>query len=225
MILVNEEGENCIVITPGANNELSPEHIQKIEEEIATAYMVVLQMEIPLATVRKVCELSSKYNTEILLNVAPAREIDTDLIKLVDILVVNETEIEKVSGKSIEKLGEEGVIDTILAQGAKTVILTLGRKGCVVKNNKINEHISAFEVDTVDTTAAGDTFCGSLVAQLSNGVELVEAIKFATAASAICVTRMGAQPSIPNEAEVSVFLTKDVALAGNGNGKSNFNKK
>jgi ribokinase len=210
MILVNKEGENVIVITPGANQELSPVYIEKIEDEIATARMVVLQMEIPIETVTKVCEIASKYQTEVLLNVAPARAVDASLLRMVDIVVVNETEIEKISGMRIETAGEEAVIDSILSMGANTVILTLGRNGCIVKNNSVLQHIPAFQVDAVDTTAAGDTFCGALAAQLGKGTDLVEAVRFATASSAICVTRMGAQPSIPSEAEVITFLSKDV---------------
>ena len=221
MILVNEEGENCIVVTAGANHELSPDYIEKIEFEIATAFMVVLQMEIPFESVKKVCELANKYNTEILLNVAPAREIDADLLRMVDILVVNETEIEKVSRQTIASMGEEGVMDSLLSGGAKTVILTLGRSGCLVKNKKISRHIPAFQVDTVDSTAAGDTFCGSLAAQLSRGIDLTEALKFATAASAVCVTKMGAQPSIPTDAEVNQFLSKGIAVIDSGNIKMN----
>jgi ribokinase len=219
MILVNNEGENCIVITPGANNKLSADYIETIEEEIATASIVVLQMEIPMGTVNKVCELASKYSTDILLNVAPAREVNSDLLRLVDILVVNETEIEKVSGKKIEALGEEAVIDSILGMGPKTVILTLGRNGCLVKNNDSIQHVPAFLVEAIDTTAAGDTFCGALVARLSKGSGLIDSIKFATAASAICVTKMGAQPSVPAEADVQEFLSRDVALVENGAGR------
>lgn len=225
MILVNKEGENCIVITPGANQELSSDYIENIEDEIATASIVVLQMEIPMDTVRKVCEIASRFNTQVLLNVAPAREVDASLLKLVDILVVNETEIEKISGMSIATDGEEAVIESILAMGAGTVILTLGRKGCVVRNHQVNTHINAFQVEAVDTTAAGDTFCGALVAKLSKGVELVDALKFATASSAVCVMKLGAQPSIPTEKEVEAFLSQDVALVENGADKSNQSNK
>jgi len=225
MILVNAEGENCIVITPGANHELSSEYIEKIEDEIATAYMVVLQMEIPIDTVKKVCQIAEKYNTEVLLNVAPARKVDADLLRMVDILVVNETEIEAISGMSIESHGEEAVIDAILARGAETVILTLGRNGCIAKSESARHVVQAFMVDAVDTTAAGDTFCGALVARLSKGHDLPEALKFATASSAICVTRMGAQPSIPTEEEVNVFLSKDNAVIENGNHWMNAGKK
>ena len=124
---------------------------------------------------------------------------------VVEILVVNETEIETICGRRIDELGEERIIDKLLAMGAKTVILTLGKKGCLVKSNTLNEHIPAFEVETLDSTAAGDTFCGALVAQLSKGVAIVEAIRFATAAAAICVTRIGAQPSIPKENDIRNF--------------------
>lgn len=209
VILVNDEGENCIVVTPGANHELLPDHIAAIDEEIGRSAMVVLQMEIPFETVKKVIAVSAARNVPVLLNVAPAREIGADLLKMIEILVVNETEGEKVSGQSISSVGEDGVIDKLMSMGAKTVVLTLGKKGCIVKNATTTKRIPAFEVDAVDTTAAGDTFCGALVAQLSKGKDLVEAVKFATAASAICVTRMGAQPSIPSESEVAIFLTKN----------------
>jgi ribokinase len=210
VILVNDEGENCIVVTPGANHELLPKHIEAIDEEISKAGVVVLQMEIPFETVTKVIASASKHNVPVLLNVAPAREVSADLLKMVAILVVNETEGEKVSGTSIATVGEEGVLDKLIAMGAKTVILTLGKKGCIVKNSSGVTHIPAFNVEAVDTTAAGDTFCGALVAGLSKGKDLIEAVKFATAASAICVTRMGAQPSIPKEDEVVKFMSKGV---------------
>jgi ribokinase len=216
MILVNDEGENVIVITPGANHRLSPSYVSNLSTEISKASMVMLQMEIPFDTVRKVCEIARQHNTPVLLNVAPARKIDTDLIALVDILVVNETEIETICGHQIAVQGEEGVIDILLEAGAKTVILTLGKKGCVVKNANFSQHVAAFEVNTVDSTAAGDTFCGALVAQLSKKVEIVEAIKFATAAAAICVTRIGAQPSIPKEKEIKEFLLSHPIPHSNG---------
>jgi ribokinase len=211
VILVNDEGENCIVVTPGANHELLPSYIEELANDISKASIIVLQMEIPFATVKKVIETAAKHRTPVLLNVAPAHEIDIELVKMIDILVVNETEIERVSGQSIANIGEEGVIDQLISMGAHTVILTLGRKGCIVKNSEFTKHIPAFEVEAKDTTAAGDTFCGALVASLSKGSSMTDAVRFATAASAICVTRMGAQPSIPTEEEVTNFLSKITA--------------
>ena len=221
VILVNDEGENCIVVTPGANHELLPLHIEGLESEISKAAMIVLQMEIPFETVEKVADIAAKHKIPVLLNVAPAREIGIELLRKIEILVVNETEIELVSGQSIEELGEEGVIDKLISIGARTVILTLGKRGCIVKNAALTKHVPAFDVNAVDTTAAGDTFCGALVAGLSKGRDLVEAARFATAASAICVTRMGAQPSIPTEDEVAKLLSKGIVLSTNGVSRSN----
>ena len=216
MILVNDAGENVIVITPGANHQLSAAYISGLSSEIAGASMIMLQMEIPFDTVVKVCQLARQYGTPVLLNVAPARAIDENLIRMVDIIVVNETEIETITGQRIDSIGEVAVIDKLLSLGAKTVILTLGKRGSIVKGETSQHYIPAFEVETVDTTAAGDTFCGALVAQLARGVDLADGVKFATAAAAICVTRIGAQPSIPTDREVEHFLLSRSLMPGNG---------
>lgn len=213
IILVDEKGENCIVITPGANNKLSPDYIHQIENDIAASDMVVLQMEIPYDTVKTVCGLAHKQHKKVMLNVAPAHQLDADLIQMIDILVVNETEAETISGDKIEAVGEEAMADKLLALGAKTVVLTLGKSGCLLKNIHEFHSVPAFQVKALDTTAAGDTFCGALAAELSRGHSWEEALNFATAASAICVTRMGAQPSIPTEKEVRDFLHKKTEKA------------
>ena len=206
IILVDEDGENCIVITPGANNRLTPDYINQIEDCIAECNIVVLQMEIPYETVKTVCSLAQKHQKTIMLNVAPACNLDAELIKMIDILTVNETEAETVSGAKIADIGEEGMVDKLLALGAKTVVLTLGKQGCLLKNNKETLTVPAFQVKALDTTAAGDTFCGALAAGLARGEQWTDILKFATAASALCVTRMGAQPSIPTKKEVDEFL-------------------
>lgn len=212
IILVDENGENCIVITPGANNELSPEYIRKIENDIAVCDMVVLQMEIPYCTVKAVCEIAHKNHKRVMLNVAPACQLDIDIIQQVDILVVNETEAETIAGEKIDDIGEETIVDKLLKLGAKTVVLTLGKNGCILKNSRELYTVPALSVKALDTTAAGDTFCGALAAELGRGHDWEEALMFATAASAICVTRLGAQPSIPTEKEVRDFLRLNVVM-------------
>ena len=210
IILVDENGENCIVITPGANNLLLPEYIHKIKDDIAACDMIVMQMEIPYETIKTVCELACKQQKTVMLNVAPARRLEKELLKIIDILVVNETEAETVSGEKMNEIGEEAVVDKLLDSGAKTVVLTLGKRGCLMKNDREFYAIPAFSVKALDTTAAGDTFCGALAAGLTRGAGWEQALKFATAASAICVTRMGAQPSIPAIEEVNQFLNENI---------------
>jgi ribokinase len=213
MIWVDENGENCIVITPGANNMLTPQYISEVEEKIIEAEIVVMQMEIPYETVKTVCSLAKKHAKKVILNVAPARKLDDVIIKDVDILVVNETEAETISGEKINSVGKEVIMESLLAMGAKTVVLTLGKEGCLLKNSQLFINVPAFSVDALDSTAAGDTFCGAIAAELSKGKEWKEILKFASAAAAICVTQMGAQPSIPNEKEVREFLIKNAEFA------------
>ena len=209
MICVDENGENCIVITPGANNMLTADYIRQVEKKIANAEIVVLQMEIPYNTVKEVCLLAKKHKKTVILNVAPARELDQNILKNVDILVVNETEAETISKEKIKAVGKEVVIDKLLSMGAKTVLLTLGKEGCLLKHEQTLIRKTAFVVDALDTTAAGDTFCGALASRLSKGESWDDVLKFASAASAISVTRMGAQPSVPSEKEVLDFLKEN----------------
>ena len=206
VILVNETGENCIVITPGANNKLSPEHIQSLENAIQTADLLVLQMEIPYETVSTVCKMAQKYGRKVMLNVAPARKVDEALLQAIEILVVNETEAETITGRKLEENNVEEMVDLLLSMGPKVVLLTLGDKGCFLKTGDKKYIVPAFKVSPVDTTAAGDTFCGAFAAEYMRGKNWNEILEFATAAAAISVTRMGAQPSIPTQSEVLKFL-------------------
>lgn len=206
IILVDENGENCIIITPGANHSLTPEYIHTMEKEIQKCDLVMLQMEIPYETVKTVCEVAFRFGKKVMLNVAPARELDRDVLNKLDILVVNETEAETITGLSIDDTGDTGMAERLLDLGVRNVVLTLGKKGCILKSDNCLLSFPAFRVEAVDTTAAGDTFCGALAAWLSQGKGWEDTLKFATAASALCVTRMGAQPSIPSEKEVLDFL-------------------
>ena len=208
MIWVNSKGENCIVLNPGANKELTSDLVLKpeIEASIRNSDIILLQMEIPYLTVKKICELAAGLNKKIILNVAPARVLDSEILKMIDILVVNAVEAEMISGIKYNSTNSDLIIDKLISLGATTVILTLGKQGSIIKNNSIYKYVPAYKVKAIDSTGAGDTFCGAIAAELSRGHEWDEALNFATAASAICVTRMGAQPSIPTEQEVRNFI-------------------
>ena len=208
MIWVNSSGENCIVINAGSNKKLTPEVIQDadIDSAIKNSDIILLQMEIPYSTVKKICNKAASLNKTVILNVAPATELDPEIIQTIDFLIVNTVEAEMISGIKYDSNNIAPIMDKLLSLGAKTVILTLGKEGSVIKNNEIYKHIPAFEVKAIDTTGAGDTFCGAFAAELSKGHNWEKALEFATAASAICVTKMGAQLSIPTEEEVINFM-------------------
>lgn len=208
MIWVDQNGENSIIIIPGANKMLTPEYINSNLVAIEKSDIIVLQMEIPYETVRTVCNIASQLGKKVILNVAPAYPINNDILNTIDILIVNKSEAETISGEKIEDIGEEKIIDKLLLlmKGAQSVILTLGSKGCWYKSYRESIRFPTFNVNVKDTTAAGDTFCGVLAVGISKNEALEEALEFATAAAALCVTRLGAQPSIPTEKEIKDFL-------------------
>lgn len=209
MIWVDKNGENSIVIIPGANKLLSPDYIFARQDIIEKADIIVLQMEIPYETVKTICKIAFQKEKKVILNVAPAYSIEEEILKSIYILVVNESEAEVLTDEKIEDIGEEAIVNKLLMKGVQNVILTLGNKGCLFKNGYETLKVPAFRVNAVDTTAAGDTFCGALATGISKNHNMKDVLEFASAAAALCVTRLGAQPSIPNEKEVDEFLKSE----------------
>jgi ribokinase len=206
LIFVASNAENCIAVAPGANSALLPSRIGFLESVISNADIVVMQAEIPYETICHVAFLAHRKGVKVLLNPAPACSLDSDLLQNVDILVVNETEAEIISGKSLEKHTIETIALTLFNLGVKNVVITLGKQGVYLKTRDYCCEVPAFKVTAVDTTAAGDTFCGALAVACTNGKLNEEALQFASAAAAISVTSMGAQSSIPKLEEVVNFL-------------------
>lgn len=206
MIWVDHNGDNSIVINPGANKMLTPSYIIGVSEAIEEADIIVLQMEIPYETISTVCGIASQSGKQIILNVAPAYPVDDAILRNIHTLIVNQSEAETITGEKINEIGKDAMVDKLLMKGIRNVILTLSSKGCLYKNSDETITVPAYKVKAKDTTAAGDTFCGALVAALSKDKSIKEALLFATAASAICVTRLGAQPSIPREIEIENFI-------------------
>jgi ribokinase len=209
LITIDSKGENSIVVASGANETLLPDDIKETMSEIENSDIILLQLEIPLSTVNYIAEIASDKGKKVVLNPAPAVELSDTLLKNLYMLIPNETEAELLTEVHIsdEKTAEQAA-QKLKAKGVKIVIITMGSEGVFVLSDEFHGIVTAPKVNAVDTTSAGDTFCGALVAKLSNGTSLKEALEFATTAAAICVTRMGAQMSIPFENEVIEYLNE-----------------
>ncbi len=204
-ITVAGDGENTIILSKGANGELLPIDIDRCKEMLQSADVLLTQNEIPWETTCRAIELAHAAGVRVFLNPAPARPIDAHVLKMVDVLVLNETETEAVTGIHVDTVEDaRAAAAALLVQGVKQVVITLGTRGAVDVAEDMSLHVPAFSVKAIDTTAAGDTFLGALASQDLTDVR--QAIRYASAASAIAVTREGAQPSIPTGAEVVDFL-------------------
>ena len=208
IITVDENGDNNIIVIPGTNFKLTKECIEKSIEKIKDNDIIVLQNEIPMETIEYTLEKAKEYGKMTILNPAPAKKLSSKIIERLDYLVLNETEMEEIfSLKYSDKNYFDNIIKLKKDKNLQNIILTLGDKGSILfdKMNKITE-ISAYKVKAIDTTAAGDSFLGGFITKLCETKNVEEALKFATAVSAIVVTRKGAQDSIPTREEVENFL-------------------
>ena len=208
LIFVDEQGENSIAVASGANAHVSPADVHAAQDIIASAGIVLMQLEIPIETVETAAELASSNGVEVILNPAPAQPLGDDLLKNVSILTPNETEAELLTGIKVEE--EEGAANAaseLIAKGVKTVLITLGARGVYVAAPEYKGIIPAYSVDTiVDTTAAGDVFNGVLAVSLAENKTLPEAVRFSNAAAALSVTKLGAQTSAPYRHEIESFM-------------------
>lgn len=207
LIMIGGEGDNYISVAPGANYRLSPAHIDRVKDLITEAAMVVLQYEITEETLHYAISSATTAGIPVMLNLAPARPVQAGTLKKLEYLIVNEIEAEFLCGIPVNsEAAIEYAVESLLAKGPKTVILTLGTQGSFIACGDKRKKVPAFKVQAVDTTAAGDIFCGSLAAALVEGKTLEAGVRFASAAAAISVTRLGAQPSTPAREEIEAFL-------------------
>lgn len=216
MIFVDSNAQNKIVVVSGANDELGPRDIREAEDAIAGAAVVVVPFDIPFATVRETVRIAIKHDVPVIVNPAPAlsHEIEPSFLRQVAVLVPNEIEAEALTGIKADAPGfAEMVAGSLRESGARTVIVTLGEKGSMLSDSDNMTHVSAFEVQAEDTTAAGDAFVGALAAGYQFFSELPVLARFASAVAALAVTRKGAQSSLPQRQEVEDFLgTRDPEL-------------
>jgi len=204
LITVDSSGENCIVVASGANAFLNTSDIDKASAEIEGSDLILMQLEIPIETVEYVAEIAYKKGIKVILNPAPARALSNNLLKHLYVIIPNKSEAEILSGIKVSDIeSAKQAADIISAKGVAIVVITLGSQGALIKEYSDYHFVEAFKVEALDTTAAGDTFCGSFCVGLAEGRSILDAVKLAARAAAITVTRMGAQASIPYRSELS----------------------
>jgi len=195
-ICVSDDAENAITVAPGANAQLRGDDLPALDG----VTHLLLQLETPIKSVTEMAQRARATGVIVVLNAAPAQSLPRELLAAVDVLIVNEGELAAITGPS------PSMQDALTRIDVPCVIVTLGEQGCCARTPGGMVTQTAFRVAALDTTAAGDTFCGVLVAALSEGATLPDALRTASAAAAIACTRLGAQPSIPTRADVAAFL-------------------
>ena len=206
IINVNSNGENNIVVIPGANSECDKEYLLQNEKLFEECEFILLQMEIPLDAIETAIELASKYDKKVILNPAPANpKLSKEVYKHITFMTPNETESYLMANMDSNN-DVTSSAKALKDLGVKNIIITLGSEGSMLyKDSKTIIRVPAVEVKAIDTVAAGDCYNGAFVSALSKGMSEEEAMKYASIASAIAVTRPGAQESIPNESEINTF--------------------
>lgn len=203
LIVVNDEGENCIVVAPGANANLLPCDIERVKN-IGDAEIILMQLEIPLATIEAVAKKAKANNQKVMINPAPAQHLSDELLNGLFLITPNETEACLLTGiQVVDEVSASKAAHVFLEKGVRHVIITLGKNGAYYQSASSSFTVPAPIVHTIDTTAAGDTFNGAMAVALIEEMEWKQAIDFANKAASVSVTRMGAQASIPHRAEIS----------------------
>lgn len=203
-ICLSDDAENAITVAPGANMALLPEHLPSL----AGVQWLLLQLESPLASVQAYAAAARAAGVKVALNAAPAQVLPAELLARLDMLIVNEGELAVVAGNPPDLASGLARLDV------PCVIVTLGARGCLARIDGQILVQPAFSISPVDTTAAGDTFCGTLIARLAQAEPLQQALLAASAASAMACTRLGAQSSIPDHADVQTLLADASRLPG-----------
>lgn len=203
IITVDKEGNNTIVVYSGANSEVDIDFINNCEKVIEENDILILQLEIPIETVLYSVKLAKSKGKTVILNPAPARDLPDEIYRYIDYITPNETELARITGINDIKKASEKLVN----KGTKNVIVTLGEKGCYyIGDDEIEA--KSFEVESVDTTAAGDSFNAALAVALADGKEVKKALEFANAVGALTTTKLGAQLSLPYRDEVMNFIKK-----------------
>jgi ribokinase len=211
LITVDDHGENCIVVAPGANGALNPDDINVAKEKFQTARLILAQLETPIETVEYVATLATAMGITFILNPAPATRLSDSLLKKVSIVTPNQKEAQMLTGVNVtdESSAKQAAV-LLQKKGIETVIITMGAAGAFLLHKSKSIMVPGHNVKVIDTTAAGDVFSGALAVALHEGRPMEDSVVFACKAAAVSVTRLGAQASAPHRHEVEAF---DIAAA------------
>lgn len=208
-IMIFPDGNNCIVVDPGANYSLSVADIERAEPVLARADALCTVLEVPLEVVEAALRLARRHGKLTVLDAGPPRGCPSEILKLADVVSPNETELEALSGEKVSgRASAQEAAQHLIPLGVKSVVVKLGSDGSLLVTAQEAKHFPAAKVKSVDPTAAGDAFTAALTVQLAAGAEMEDAIRYANLAGALAVTRLGAQPSLPTRAEVEAFRAR-----------------
>ncbi|WP_409342493.1 ribokinase [Paenibacillus sp. MBLB4367] len=213
-IVLEESGENRIIVVPGANLKYSPSDLAEIEDVIRGASILVMQLEMDLTMTEQAVAMARKHGVPVILNPAPAVPLSDALLRNVAYLTPNETEAGILTGKPVHTAADaEKAAQELRSKGVRCVIVTLAAQGALIVDENGTKHVPGYPVRPVDTVAAGDSFNGALAVQLVSGARVEDAVRFANAVGALTVTREGAIPSLPFLAEVEDFINRHRAVS------------
>jgi ribokinase len=205
IIVVDANGQNSIVLSPGANGMVTPADVDSAS--FSNSSLLLLQLEIPTPTVLRAAQRAREHGMQVILNPAPAKSFPAELLSNVDILIPNESELALLTGMPVTDVSSaEVAAKEILKQGVKTVIVTLGSKGALLVTATQVKHVDTYKVNVVDTTAAGDAFIGGFASAMLDGKSLEDSVRYGCACGALATTKFGAQPSLPTKEEVETFI-------------------
>lgn len=206
IIVVDSNGQNSIVLSPGANGKVGPADVGTAS--FSGFRLLLLQLEIPIEAVLSAAQRAKESSLRVVLNPAPARSLPDGLIRLADFLIPNEIELSLLTNQNVNDISSaENASKILLERGAQTIIVTLGANGALLVTKENAKHIPPFKVNVVDTTAAGDAFIGGFASALLQDKSLEDAVRYGCACGALATTQFGAQPSLPTKEEVENFMT------------------